>query len=72
MTTYRITFTSSSEDTVEISASSVGEAWNKITSGNMEKDKDLILIQKGKVTYKAKIAEEITKRMATIPSTVTS
>ena len=72
MTTYRITFTSSSENTVEVAASSVGEAWKKITSGDFGKDKDSILLQKGKVTYKAKLTEEITKHIATNPSTVTS
>ena len=72
MTTYRITCSSSSENTVEIAASSVGEAWKKITSGDLDKDKDSILLQKGKVTYKAKLTEEITKHIATNPSTVTS
>ena len=72
MKTYRITYTSASENIVEVEASNVTDAWKKITSGDFESDKDSMLIKKGRVTYKAKVTEEITRHIATNPSTITS
>ena len=67
MKTFRITYTQASENTVEIEASSVKEAWDLVKSGNL-KDKSVLWNIEGKVVYKAKLTEEITKHIASNPS----
>ena len=67
MKTFRITYTQASENTVEIEASSVKEAWDLVKSGNL-KDKSVLWNIEGEVVYKAKLTEEITKHIASNPS----
>ena len=67
MKTFRITYTQASENTVEIEASNVKEAWELVKSGNL-KDKSVLWNIEGKVVYKAKLTEEITKHIASNPS----
>ena len=67
MKTFRITYTQASENTVEIDAESVQDAWNLIKSDKLD-DKSVLWNIEGKVAYKAKLTEEITKHIASNPS----
>ncbi len=67
MKTFRITYTQASENMVEIEAASPKDAWKQITSGDLD-EKNVILNIEGKVVYKAKVTEEITKHMASNPT----
>ena len=66
MKTFRITYTQSSESTVEIEAKDAKSAWEFVKSGNLD-DKNVLWNIPGKIAYKAKITEEITKHIATNP-----
>ena len=64
MAIYRIKYIKSSENTVEIEASSVNDAWKRI------KNKDIgeaIWSHEGVTIYKVEVTEEISKHMATNP-----
>ena len=67
MKTFRITYTQASENMVEIEAANPKDAWKQITSGDLD-GKNVILNIEGKVVYKAKVTEEITKHMASNPT----
>jgi len=67
MKTYRITYTQHSENTVEIVAASVKDAWTLVKDGDL-KDKSVLYNIEGKIIYKAKLTEEITKHIASNPS----
>ena len=67
MKTYRITYTQASENTVEIEATSVKDAWTLVKGGDLS-DKSVLWNIEGNVVYKAKKTEEITKHIATNPS----
>ena len=66
MKTFRIQYTQASENTVEIEANSARDAWALVKSGNLD-DKSVLWNIPGKVAYKAKVTEEITKHMASNP-----
>lgn len=66
MKTFRITYTQSSESTVEIVAKDVKSAWELVKSGNLD-DKHVLWNIPGNIAYKAKTTEEITKHIATNP-----
>ena len=66
MKTFRITYTQSSENTVEIEAKDAKLAWELVKSGNLD-DKNVLWNIPGNVVYKAKVTEEITKHIATNP-----
>ena len=66
MKTFRITYTQASENTVEIEAKDVKTAWELIKTENLD-DKHVLWNIPGKVSYKAKTTEEITKHIATNP-----
>ena len=66
MKTFRITYTQSSENTVEIEAKDAKLAWELVKSGNLD-DKNVLWNIPGNVMYKAKVTEEITKHIATNP-----
>ena len=67
MKTYRIAYTQASENTVEIEASNVRDAWELIKKGDL-KDKRVLLNIEGDVSNKAKLTEEITKHIASNPT----
>ena len=67
MKTYRITYSQASENTVEIEADTVKGAWDLIKGGDLS-DKRVLWNIEGKVMYKAKLTEEITKHISTNPS----
>jgi hypothetical protein len=67
MKTYRITYTQHSENTVEIVADSVKDAWDLVKNGEL-KDKSVLWNIEGKKIYKAKLTEEIKKHIASNPS----
>jgi Icc-related predicted phosphoesterase len=67
MKTYRITYTQASENTVEIEAANVKDAWALVKGGDLS-DKRVLWNIVGNVVYKAKLTEEITKHIATNPS----
>ena len=67
MKTFRITYTQASENTDEIEAKSVRDAWDLVKSGKLD-DKNVKWNIPGKVAYKAKTTEEITKHMASNPT----
>ena len=67
MKTYRITYTQASENTVEIEAANVKDAWTLVKGGDLS-DKRVLWNIVGNVVYKAKLTEEITKHIATNPS----
>ena len=67
MKTFRITYTQASENTVEIEADSAKVAWALVKSGELD-DKSVTYNIPGKVQYKAKVTEEITKHIATNPT----
>ena len=66
MKTFRITYTQASENTVEIEAETVKDAWDLVKSGSLD-DKSVLWNMEGKIAYKAKLTEEITKHIATNP-----
>ena len=66
MKTFRITYTQSSESTVEIEAKDAKSAWELVKSGNLD-DKHVLWNIPGNIAYKAKVTEEITKHIATNP-----
>ena len=66
MKTFRITYTQSSENTVEIEEKDAKLAWELVKSGNLD-DKNVLWNIPGNVVYKAKVTEEITKHIATNP-----
>ena len=66
MKTYRITYTQASENTVEIEAESAKDAWALVKKGTLD-EKNVLWNIPGKVIYKAKTTEEITKHIATNP-----
>ena len=66
MKTFRITYTQSSESTVEIEAKDAKLAWELVKSGNLD-DKNVLWNIPGNIVYKAKVTEEITKHIATNP-----
>lgn len=65
--TYRITYTQASENTVEIEADSIKDAWALVKDGKLD-DKSVLWNIPGKIAFKAKITEEITKHMASNPT----
>ena len=67
MKTFRIKYTQASENMIEIEATSPKEAWKQITSGELD-EKNVVLYIEGKVAYKAKVTEEITKHIASNPT----
>jgi hypothetical protein len=67
MKTYRITYTQASENTVEIEAATSKDAWALVKSGKLD-EKNVLWNIPGKVVYKAKTTEEITKHIATNPT----
>ena len=67
MKTFRITYTQASENTVEVEASNVKDAWALVKSGDLE-DKRVLWNIEGRIIYKAKLTEEITKHIATNPT----
>jgi len=66
MKTFRITYTQASENMIEIEAESAKDAWKQIVTEELAK-KNIILNIEGKVHYRAKVTEEITKHIATNP-----
>ena len=66
MKTFRITYTQTSENLVEVEAGTAKDAWRQIVSGDLGKN-NVILNIEGKVAYKAKVTEEITKHIASNP-----
>ena len=66
MKTFRITYSQSSENMVEVEADNAKDAWKQIVSGDLSKN-NVVLNIEGKVVYKAKVTEEITKHIATNP-----
>ena len=66
MKTFRIQYTQASENTVEVEANSAKDAWALIKSGKLD-DKGVLWTIPGKVAYKAKVTEEITKHIASNP-----
>ena len=66
MKTYRITYSQSSENMVEVEAKNSKDAWEQIVSGDLNKNNVALNIE-GKVAYKAKVTEEITKHIAANP-----
>ena len=66
MKTFRITYTQASENTVEIEAKDVKTACELVKNGSLD-DKHVLWNIPGKVSYKAKTTEEITKHIATNP-----
>ena len=67
MKTFRITYTQSSESTVEIEAENAISAWELVKSGKLD-DKSVLWNIPGQIAYKAKVTEEITKHIATNPT----
>ena len=66
MKTFRITYTQSSESTVEIEAEDAKSAWSLVKNGKLD-DKKVLWNIPGEIAYKAKVTEEITKHIATNP-----
>ena len=67
MKTFRITYTQTSENMVELEAETAKDAWKQIVNRDLSKN-NVILNIEGKINYKAKVTEEITKHIATNPS----
>jgi hypothetical protein len=61
---YRIKYIKSYENTVEIEASSVNDAWKKIKNNDIS---EAIWNHEGVPNYKAEVSEEISKHIATNP-----
>tara|TARA_B100000949_G_scaffold229569_1_gene238706 strand:- start:177 stop:338 length:162 start_codon:yes stop_codon:yes gene_type:complete len=51
---------------VEVEAGNSKDAWKQIVSGDLNKN-NVVLNIEGKVSYKAKVTEEITKHIASNP-----
>ena len=66
MKTFRITYTQSSENTVEIEAEDAKSAWVLIKNGRLD-HKNVLWNIPGNIAYKAKVTEEITKHIASNP-----
>ena len=66
MKTFRITYTQASQNMVEVEAENAKDAWKQIVSGDLNKN-NVVLNIEGKVSYKAKVTEEITKHIASNP-----
>lgn len=66
MKTFRITYTQASQNMVEVEAENSKDAWKQIVSGDLDNN-NVVLNIEGKVSYKAKVTEEITKHIATNP-----
>ena len=66
MKTFRITYSQTSECMVEVEAGNSKDAWKQIVSGDLNKNNVVFNIE-GKVSYKAKVTEEITKHIASNP-----
>ena len=66
MKTFRITYTQASQNMVEVEAENAKDAWKQIVSGDLNKNNVALNIE-GKVSFKAKVTEEITKHIATNP-----
>ena len=67
MKTFRITYTQASENMVELEAESAKDAWRQIVNEDLSKNNVTLNIE-GKINYRAKLTEEITKHIATNPS----
>jgi len=67
MKTFRITYTQASENMVELEAENAKDAWKQIVNGDLSKNNVTLNIE-GKISYRAKLTEEITKHIATNPS----
>ena len=67
MKTFRITYTQASENTVEVEAANVRDAWDLIKKGDL-KDKRVLWNIEGDVRFQAKVTEEITKHIASNPT----
>ena len=67
MKTFRITYTQAFENTVEVEAANVRDAWDLIKKGDL-KDKRVLWNIEGDVRYKAKVTEEITNHIASNPT----
>ena len=66
MKTFRITYSQTSENMVEVESENAKDAWKQIVSGDLNKN-NVVLNIEGKVSYKAKVTEEITKHIASNP-----
>ena len=66
MKTFRITYSQTSENMVEVEADNSKDAWKQIVSGDLNKNNVALNIE-GKDSFKAKVTEEITKHIATNP-----
>ena len=66
MKTFRITYTQASENMVELEAETAKDAWKQIVNRDLSKNNVSLNIE-GKIHYKAKVTEEITKHIATNP-----
>ena len=66
MKTFRITYTQASENMVELEAENAKDAWKQIINMDLSKNNVTLNIE-GKIHYKAKVTEEITKHIATNP-----
>ena len=66
MKTFRITYSQTSENMVEVESENAKDAWKQIVSGDLNKN-NVVLNIEGKVNYKAEVTEEITKHIATNP-----
>ena len=64
MPVYRIKYTKSSSNVVELEASSVSDAWKKIIS---KQDDKAVWREEGQVSYQPEITEEITRHIASNP-----
>ena len=67
MKTFRITYTQASENMVELEAENAKDAWKQIVNEDLSKNNVTLNIE-GKINYRAKLTEEITKHIATNPS----
>ena len=67
MKTFRITYTQASENMVELEAENAKDAWKQIINMDLSKNNVTLNIE-GKISYRAKLTEEITKHIATNPS----
>ena len=67
MKTFRITYTQASENMVELEAENAKDAWKQIINMDLSKNNVTLNIE-GKINYRAKLTEEITKHIATNPS----
>ena len=66
MKTFRNTYTQASENMVELEVENAKDAWKQILNRDLSKNNVSLNIE-GKIHYKAKVTEEITKHIATNP-----